>query len=214
MAVQHDDNTTQESPDRGPQGDPSATVKPLLAGLAAVVVVVAIVAGVNALFDGDEKQAAKTSKPQATVTQTITPTPEATESESSGPAASESATDDKPAQKARAQLRIGPQQPRCMVPTPQLLSKSKIAFAGKVAEVDQQSGLVTINVKHWFAAEGFGGTDTIMVEAPVKTRESTLDLKPGRNYLIAAGKDATVSLCGFSGPQTPKLRKLYVAAFE
>jgi len=196
-----------------------------LAVVAAVVMVVAIISGVAGLVSGGDDTEPTATEPssQVTVTQTVSPSAEesaeAEESSSaSGSAGEESAEPDATSgdanQKARAMLRIEPVQGRCLMPTAEQLGKAQIAFAGRVAEVDSTSGLVLINVKRWFRAEGFGGTDTIMVKAPANTPESSLQLTAGRAYLISAGPDATVSLCGFSGPRTPELRKLYESAFE
>lgn len=97
---------------------------------------------------------------------------------------------------------------RCMVPSAALLAQRPIAFEGRVSDLTAK--LATITVVHRYAGE-IG--DTMVAQRPPPTTEAGLRFVKGGTYLLAATKDGTVAVCGFSGVKTPALAKMYAAAF-
>jgi hypothetical protein len=63
-------------------------------------------------------------------------------------------------------------------------------------------------------ADGFGGTDTVRITLPPPSTIPMPEFEKGKNYLVAATGDAEVIGCGYSDAKTPKLQKLYTAAFK
>ncbi|MEP9382621.1 hypothetical protein [Nocardioides sp. KR10-350] len=129
-------------------------------------------------------------------------------------AASDSASDSASGSQPLA-LTVTPQTGRCLLPSAdRLKSGATLAFEATVGEVDQSTGTAVLDVTKWLFSDGFGGTDTVRIALPARTTESTPTFAPGHTYLVAAGGDAQVMGCGFTGEKTPRLTRLYAAAFR
>lgn len=99
---------------------------------------------------------------------------------------------------------------KCAVPSPDVLSGFDTAFAGTVTSVE--GGTATLSVDQWFTA---GDAATVTVDAPSKDMQDLLmavDFQEGSSYLVSAS-DGRVTLCGFTGADTPELQSLYDQAF-
>jgi hypothetical protein len=112
------------------------------------------------------------------------------------------------------QLSFTPPSGRCVVPNVGVLQEQSLAFRGTLASVD--GGTATFDVDHWYAG---GPTDTAEITAKTASTRSPLaelvqaaHLKVGGDYLVAAG-DGNVLGCGFTGPATGQLQRLYDRAF-
>lgn len=99
---------------------------------------------------------------------------------------------------------------RCMVPTAEILAQQQLAFAGTVDEITD--GTVVLTPTAFYAGDE---ADRVEVAAPAASMTALIgavDFEVGGSYLVSA-TGGQVSVCGFSGPATPQLEKLYVAAF-
>jgi hypothetical protein len=105
-------------------------------------------------------------------------------------------------------LRVPAAGGRCLVPSADLLARHPVAFEGRVSRVGADSA--TLTVAHRFAG---GPAGTVVVRRPPRTTEPGIAFVPGRTYLLAAGSDGTVAVCGLSGEKTPALARMYAAAF-
>lgn len=100
---------------------------------------------------------------------------------------------------------------RCLPPSPKPLAGADIAFDGTVIEL--QGGQATLTPSRWYAGEP---TDQVTVQAPSADLQALLaavDFEEGGRYLVAAGDDGRVMLCGFSAAYSPKLAGIYDQAF-
>lgn len=101
---------------------------------------------------------------------------------------------------------------RCVPPTAEALGRlADVAFAAEVDEIG--GGRVLLRPDEFFT--GPDAPDRVEVRVPgagVRTTEG-LALEAGRRYLLAANEDGRVLVCGLSGPETPRLRRLYEQAF-
>lgn len=101
---------------------------------------------------------------------------------------------------------------RCLMPTPKLLADKPLAFAGRVLGV--AGGTATLRPTTVYA--GTPG-DEVTVTAAVApdtggTPQSDPSFVAGEDYLVVADGGQVVG-CGFSGPATPDLQRLYDEAF-
>ncbi|MDZ5663051.1 hypothetical protein SFC79_14835 [Nocardioides sp. S-58] len=99
---------------------------------------------------------------------------------------------------------------KCAMPSAETLATFDTAFAGTVTSID--GGTATLEVDQWYAGEE---ASTVTVEAPGDDLQDLLmavDFQEGAAYLVSADGDR-VSLCGFSGEQSPELEALYAEAF-
>ena len=99
---------------------------------------------------------------------------------------------------------------RCMVPNARVLSQQTVAFEGVVESVDGNT--VVLVPTTFYAGDR---ADRVEVAAPGEELTFLLGEVPfeeGGTYLVAAN-DGQVVLCGFSGPATPQLERLYSQAF-
>lgn len=99
---------------------------------------------------------------------------------------------------------------RCMVPTAEVLAGQEVAFAGTVEKITD--GTVVLAPSTFYA-----GDEADRVEVAASAPEMTalvgaVDFEVGESYLVAAN-DGQVTVCGFSGPATPQLQRLYDDAF-
>ena len=99
---------------------------------------------------------------------------------------------------------------RCMVPNARVLAQQDVAFEGVVESVDDGTVVLVPTVVH-----SGDSTQRVEVTAPAEELSALLGEVPfevGGTYLVAAN-DGQVVLCGFSGPATPSLERLYAEAF-
>lgn len=187
-----DDPKEPQVPPRARPDDGRVSVMPWLL-VAALVLVVAGVAGCG-LLDGGDDDGASTG---ADATDTA-------DTEASGDdAVEESVTVLQPP-------AAGPGQARCAVPSPGILARQQLAFDGTVTQV--ADGEVTLEPAMFYAGEP---TDLVVVKAPpAKLRDLllTVDFEKGKRYLVAADR-GRVSICGYSGPWSADLERLYLEAF-
>jgi hypothetical protein len=97
-----------------------------------------------------------------------------------------------------------------MVPTPAVLGRAEVAFDGEVASV--ADGRVVLRPTQFYVG---GPADQVEV---AQASESMQDLvlgvrfQEGERYLVAAN-GGDVMVCGFSGPWSERLARLYEGAF-
>ncbi|MER7557660.1 hypothetical protein ABTZ46_11995 [Nocardioides sp. NPDC126508] len=171
----------------------------IAAAIAAAVVLVAVIASFGMLGSDDTAgdPDAKPASPTATVTETApVPSP-------SAPAGGAGSTE----------LTVVADAARCIPPTSKWLSQNAaLAFEGTAESVTDTEAV--LRVKTWMYADGFGGTDTVRINLPAPSTIPMPEFEKGKNYLVAATGDAEVIGCGYSDAKTPKLQKLYTAAFK
>ena len=100
---------------------------------------------------------------------------------------------------------------KCAVPIPDTLATFDTAFAGTVTALD--GGTATLSVDEWYA--GGDGAETVTVTSPSEQLQDLLlavDFEEGRSYLVSADGDR-VTLCGYSGEESPEMQTLYDEAF-
>jgi hypothetical protein len=132
----------------------------------------------------------------------------------SSSASSDSGTSDESASSGsgtRALTADGSLAGKCAMPSAETLATFDTAFAGTVTSID--GGTATLEVDQWYAGEE---ASTVTVDAPGDDLQDLLmavDFQEGASYLVSADGDR-VSLCGFSGEQSPELEALYAEAFS
>lgn len=108
------------------------------------------------------------------------------------------------------ELRVPGGTGRCMAPNVRVLRAQEVAFEGTVTQV--ADGEATLEVSRWFVGEE---TDLAVVRTPAEGLVSLgygTELVEGEDYLVSA-TDGDVTLCGFTGPVTPRLETLYLKAY-
>ena len=100
---------------------------------------------------------------------------------------------------------------RCMVPTPELLGAKELAFEGSVASVDGRHAV--LEPTEVYAGDPAERVTVTSLAVDPKLIEGTFTFETGRTYLVSA-EGGLVSVCGFSGPETPQLQRLYEEAFQ
>lgn len=95
------------------------------------------------------------------------------------------------------------------VPTLQAMT---VAFAGTVTAVD--ASRVELSVERWYRGGGEAG-QVVLRNAPEQQQAllGATDFRVGEDYLVSAGEDLTVSVCGLSGPAEPVLQGVYDEAY-
>lgn len=94
----------------------------------------------------------------------------------------------------------------CMALSDITPSADTAAFRGTVVAVDADS--VTLDVTKWYA----NGTADQVVVSTAGMPSPALDgvtFEQGGDYLVAAGPDGQVGICGVSGPYSPELEAFY-----
>ena len=89
-------------------------------------------------------------------------------------------------------------------------SADTAAFRGTVVAVDAES--VTLDVAKWYA----NGTADQVVVSTAGMPSPALDgvtFDQGGDYLVAAGPDGQVGICGVSGSYSPELEAFYTTWF-
>lgn len=99
---------------------------------------------------------------------------------------------------------------KCMALNVDVLRAQEFAFAGTVTQLTDNQA--TLEVSRWYRGEQ---TDTVVVRAPEVDLQSLLgavEFVEGKDYLVS-GTGSSVTLCGFTGPQSPALATLYDQAY-
>lgn len=94
----------------------------------------------------------------------------------------------------------------CMALSDIIPSADTAAFRGTVVAVDAES--VTLDVTKWYAI----GTADQVVVSTAGMPSPALDgvtFEQGGDYLVAAGPDGQVGICGISAPYSPELEAFY-----
>ncbi|MGC4110608.1 MAG: hypothetical protein QM747_09335 [Nocardioides sp.] len=120
-------------------------------------------------------------------------------------------TDSGPAA-AKTVTRLGyvPREGRCVPPQTGVLREQDVAFRGRL--VTLVGGSATFDVTRWYAG---GPSDLAKVTAPAPRLSELMQaarMRPGGDYLVSAS-GGVVTACGFSGPATARLQRLYEQAF-
>ena len=108
------------------------------------------------------------------------------------------------------ELVAEPSTERCMLPNVRILREQELAFDGVVRSV--AGGQATLDPTRFYVGDE---TDVVVVKAPdgdLRAMLAAVDFREGERYLVSA-TDGRVTLCGFSGPHTEPLAKLYAEAF-
>jgi hypothetical protein len=108
------------------------------------------------------------------------------------------------------ELLASPPTERCMLPNVEVLQQQELAFDGVVRSV--AGGNATLEPSRFFAGDQ---ADTVVVQAPdgdLQELLAAVDFREGERYLVSA-TDGRVTLCGFSGPYSDRLARLYDEAF-
>ncbi len=98
----------------------------------------------------------------------------------------------------------------CMALSDITPSADTAAFRGTVVAVDAES--VTLDVAKWYA----NGTADQVVVSTAGMPSPALDgvtFEQGGDYLVAAGPDGQVGICGISGPYSAELEAFYATWF-
>ena len=100
---------------------------------------------------------------------------------------------------------------KCAALTPELLGSAEVAFAGTVTAVD--GDVVTLTPTETFAGESAQEIEVVGMSPDLRALGGQPEFVVGGTYLVSA-TGGQVSACGFSGPATPQLQKLYDGAFN
>jgi hypothetical protein len=114
------------------------------------------------------------------------------------------------AQGTVTELGFEPAPGRCMLPSVPVLEQQSLAFRGTL--VSLSDGTAAFDVSRWFVG---GPTDVVRVTAPAPRIAALVQgahLTIGQDYLVSA-TGGNVTSCGFTGPATGHLRRLYDEAF-
>lgn len=99
---------------------------------------------------------------------------------------------------------------RCVVPGADLVARQSVAFEGEATTVAPRA--VSFTPTRWYAGHR---TDLVRVRAPTADLQrfvGSVGFREGGRYLVSASH-GEVTLCGLTGPATPRLRALYARAF-
>lgn len=99
----------------------------------------------------------------------------------------------------------------CMRLDAEVLRPAPVALEGTVTKLTEET--VTLDVTHWYKG---GDAEQVTIARPPGTTSPALipgvDFVQGKPFLISA-TDGTVNGCGFSGPESAELKKIYDEAF-
>ncbi len=99
----------------------------------------------------------------------------------------------------------------CMMLDAAALRPVPVALAGTVVEIADKT--VTLDVDRWYKG---GDAEQVTIALPPGDISPALipgvDFVQGKSFLVSAA-EGTVNGCGFSGPATPELTKIYDEAF-
>lgn len=99
----------------------------------------------------------------------------------------------------------------CMMFDVAILKGFPVAFAGTATSVADD--VVTLDVTKWYQG---GSAQVVTLTSPAANTSVSLDsvaFATGKSYLVTAN-EGTVTSCGFSGEDTPSLRKSFDEAFS
>ena len=99
---------------------------------------------------------------------------------------------------------------RCAVPSAALVATQSVAFQGTVTAITD--GVVTLSPSSVFAGKVAPSVDVTATAADLRALIGAAKFEVGGSYLVSA-TDGRVSVCGLSGPATPRLQQLYSEAF-
>jgi hypothetical protein len=114
------------------------------------------------------------------------------------------------AQGSVTRLKSGAVPGLCIIPNTGVLKEQSVAFRGTLRSL--HGGTATFGVSHWYVG---GPTDTVEVTLVPRGMPEMVhgsDLKVGSVYLVAAS-DGYVTGCGYTGPASGHLQRLYDRAF-
>lgn len=100
---------------------------------------------------------------------------------------------------------------RCMVPDARGLASAAFAAEGEVTQVED--GEVRLDVLTTFAGEDAEEVRVAQSSADLTALIGAPRFEEGERYLVAGTDEGEVMVCGFSGPWTPRLARLYDRAF-
>lgn len=102
---------------------------------------------------------------------------------------------------------------RCLPPSVSPLRElAAYAFAGQVTDI--RNNQVTIETTRWYVGPGQPPTVTVASPPPaLRNLVQAAEFRVGERYLVAANKDRQVLVCGFTAPETPRVKRLYDRAF-
>lgn len=91
------------------------------------------------------------------------------------------------------------------------LQAMQVAFAGTATAVSEEQ--VELEVDRWYRG---GEAGTVVLRNAPEMQQALVGatrFEVGEDYLVSAGEDRTVSVCGLSGPATPELQAVYDEAY-
>lgn len=97
----------------------------------------------------------------------------------------------------------------CVPVEAQYMRDMPVAFGGTVTAVTGST--VTIDVDRWYRG-GDADVVTLTNDTAANVSIDGVEFVPGERYLVTA-TDGTVNACGFSGPATPDLQRIFDEAF-
>lgn len=99
----------------------------------------------------------------------------------------------------------------CIPVEARFLADMPVALAGTVTDVSEQE--VRLDVTRWYKG---GDADAVVLtnlSADMQALLGATDFRTGQDYLVSATNDGTVNACGFTGPASADLQKVYDEAF-
>ena len=99
----------------------------------------------------------------------------------------------------------------CIPVEARFLADMPVALAGTVTAVSDEE--VRLDVTRWYAG---GDADAVVLtnlSAEMQALLGATDFRTGEDYLVSATNDGTVNACGYTGPATADLQKVYDEAF-
>lgn len=188
-----------------PQPPRSSRARWLVVAVAVAVVVIAAISSLVLWLGEDDDGPTAAPTPVPTTPVPTQPAPSAAPSTSPSAAAT--------GQPKTARLTLSPEPARCLLPSVVRLRTATLAFEASVDQIGPDHVLLAVRRDGWRRADGFGGTNTVRVDLPGARTDSPVTFAAGKTYLVAATGDGQVMSCGLSGVETPRLSKLYAAAF-
>lgn len=190
-----------------PQPPRSSRARWLVVAVAVAVVVIAAISSLVLWLGEDDDGPTAAPTPVPTTPVPTQPAPSAAPATSSSPSAAATG------QPKTARLTLSPEPARCLLPSVVRLRTATLAFEASVDQIGPDYVLLAVRRDGWRRADGFGGTNTVRVDLPGARTDSPVTFAAGKTYLVAATGDGQVMSCGLSGVETPRLSKLYAAAF-
>lgn len=99
----------------------------------------------------------------------------------------------------------------CMPVEARILADMPVALAGTVTEVSADE--VRLDVTRWYAGGDAEEVVLTNLSPDMQALLGATDFRTGQDYLVSATNDGTVNACGFTGPASADLQKVYDEAF-